>query len=557
MDHKIFQRVINLINRTAVVLFIFSLFINLFSLVVPLYMIQIYDRVLISQNYYSLFYLTLIVVITLLTLTGLDIIRANILTKLSIYTDKELNTLIVSRCPDEILQGNNQAPQLLKDLSNLRQFLAGQPIITLFDVPWIPVYLIALWLVHPAFFALTVIIGAIILAISIINAKATSALVNKANQLSQQFQVKINAIFENSETIQAMGMMGGIIKHTTADNDEIIFNQAKAGLKTSYYIPISKMLRLLLQVLTLGLGAILVINHEITAGLLLAATIICTRAVAPFEQLIATWKFLAQAKQSYLNLNTFLEKKVLRESEIKLPVPKGHLLVKELSYSPPGTQKKILHNVFLEVKAGEMWALIGPSASGKSSLAKLIVGALKPTHGIIRLDHANVYTWPREQFGQHVGYVSQDVQLFEGTVAHNIARLHNDTEDPKIIDAAKMAGAHEMILSLPSGYQTMIAAQMKNISGGQRQRIALARALYGNPTLIILDEPDANLDIQGTTIFLEALKKLKESGSTIIVISHRSHILQLADKVALMQGGTIVKVCTGTELLNMNTKEDK
>ncbi|KTD25486.1 toxin secretion ATP binding protein [Legionella lansingensis] len=516
----------------------FSLFINILMLTVPIYMMQIFDRVLSSHSYETLFYLTLIAVLALLALSLLDAVRTHILIHISTWFDRKVTPVALAMSPDQLLQGNPYPEQTLRDIATIRQFLGGSSIFTFFDAPWVPIYLLVIFLIDPIL-GICSTIGAIILfACALINELATNKALEKANDIAISNNLETTATLRNAEVIQAMGMSIPLIKQWYANNEKVLLFQTKSSQISGNILSFSKFLRLSLQILILGAGAYLVLTHEITSGMMIAASILMSRALAPVEQAIAAWKQFQSFQLAKKRLEPHFLFNSGRTSGLRLPKPKGAISIENVYYSPPNLQKFIINNVNQQIRVGEMVALIGASAAGKSTLARLIVGILKPSSGTVRLDNADVYQWERDDFGQHVGYLPQDIELFAGTVKDNIARM-GEVDDAAVIKAAQLAGCHDMILRLGNGYDTLIHREGFQISGGQRQRIALARALYKDPQLVVFDEPNSNLDGEGENALINALETLKKRGVTVIIIAHRPSIIRFVDTIIVLNEGKV------------------
>jgi len=515
---------------------IFSFFVNLLMLTVPLYMLQIFDRVLASQSIETLGYLTLIAIGALLVLGLLDVVRSRILVRVSHWLDGQLSPLAMMRSADEQLRGGQYSTRSIGDIVNIRQFLASPAIFFLFDAPWIPVFIFVVYLLHPVL-GILLTIGAILLfLLALLNEIATRDTLAEANIQNTKNSLYLNKAMNNAEAIQAMGMLRSISNRWFEGNSIVLYLQKKASDRSATILSFSKFLRMALQLSILGLGAYFVIQNQLTPGGMIAASIIAARALAPIEQAIGSWKQWVSTRYAYQRLKEYLEKTQPRVVSIQLPEPSGHLQVQNLTYFPMGSRKPILQGVNITLPPGEVLALIGPSGSGKSTLARLMLGVLPPSHGAVRLDGASVYEWEREDFGRFVGYLPQDVELFSGTVRDNIARM-SEGSDEAVVEAAKLVGAHEMILHLDNGYN--FDSSGFNLSGGQRQRVALARAFYGDPRLIILDEPNSSLDSVGDAALSAAVEKARERNITIVLISHRPNLVQHADQVVILNEGRV------------------
>lgn len=534
-DSDILRKISTACRNAIYVVGIFSFFINLLMLTTAMYMLQVFDRVLASRSYDTLLYLTFAAIIALITLALLDIARSRVLVQVSYWLDNALSPAALRKCPDELINGHAYGSQSLRDINTVRQFVSGSGIYTVFDLPWVIIYLIAILYLSPWLFLLATVGAVILFGLAVINEYVTRRLLVEANVKAIMAQDYVDSSLRNSETIQAMGMMTNVMKHWQEKNSSVLQSQTVASNRAGALYAISKFFRLTLQILMLGLGAYLVIGYSLTGGGMIAGSILLARALAPVEQIIGVWKQMLAAKQAYHRLKRHFSLPVRQETDIKLPKSTGELDVKGVFYKLKNG-RQVLSNLTFSIKPGEMIAIVGPSGAGKSTLARLLVGVLPATAGDIRLDGVNVFSWERQDFGRQVGYVPQDVELFTGTVKDNIARM-GEVDDNAVIAAAKMAGVHELILKLPHGYDTKIGAQTFVLSGGERQRIALARAYYQMPTLVVLDEPNSNLDQTGEACLQEALLAAKKNGATQIIISHKSSIIKHVDRILLIMEG--------------------
>jgi PrtD family type I secretion system ABC transporter len=515
---------------------VISLFVNLLMLTVPLYMLQLFDRVLASRSEATLVYLTIAAVGALAVLGLLDMLRSRVLARISTWMEQRLSPIALSRAVGAMLQARSYGTQSLRDITQVRQFIASPALLALFDAPWVPIYLFVIYLLHPILGVVGLVGAVLLFAVAIANELATRRPLSEANNQWVKAMRKTDAAVRNAEVIESMGLMPGIVRRWLADNQAALALQERASDRAGVLLALSKFLRLSVQIAMLGMGAYLVVLQEITGGIMIAASIILSRALQPVEQAIGSWKNLLSARAAYRRLSEFLADAPVRETDIDLPAPTGHLLVEQAVFIPPGGSKPTLRGVTFSVEPGEILAVVGPSAAGKSTLARLIVGAWKPYSGVVRLDGADVYAWDRADFGRHAGYLPQDVELFEGTIAENIARL-DEADAESVVDAARRAGVHDLILKLPKGYSTPLGEGGIVLSGGQRQRIGLARALFGQPRLIVLDEPNANLDAEGEAALVEAMVEAKRGGAVVIFISHRPSLVSCADKMLVLRDG--------------------
>jgi len=516
----------------------FSLVMNLLMLAMPLYMMQVFDRVLTGQNLDTLAFLTLLAVVAIALQTSLEVLRGRILTRTMQWLDRVLGGQTIERLIEARLTGRSEAAEPLRDLGAVRSFLGGAGIFPLFDAPWVPVYLIAVYLLNP-WLGLVATVGAVVLfVLAIANEIALRAPLARASMLNQRNLHAVDSAVRNAEVVDAMGMLPGILARWQIGNDAAQAEQELASDRAGLLIAITKGARMLVQVATYGFGALLVVHQELTGGAMIGGSIIMARALAPIEQAMGTWKQLVSARESWRRLDRFFDLPRLRVSDMVLPSPEGHLSIEQLLFGFPGATEPTVRGISFALDAGESLAIVGPSAAGKTSLVRLIVGTLRPTAGHVRLDGADVFQWRRDAFGRHVGYLPQDVELFAGSVRENIARFSEAT-DEAVIAAAQMAGCHEMILRLPLGYDTQIGDGGALLSGGQRQRIGLARAVIGRPRLVVLDEPNANLDGEGEAALMQALIALKRDRVTVVVVSHRPSLVAHVDKMLVMRAGAL------------------
>lgn len=517
----------------------FSFVINMLLLVPALYMLQIYDRVLSSRNESTLLMLTLLVVGLYGLMAGLEWVRSRLLVRAGSMLDAQMNSRVFTAAFEANLRGAGaNAGQAINDLTNVRQFVTGNGLFAFFDAPWFPVYLAVIFVIHPWLGLLSVAGAALLVALTVANQWATQGLLAQANTAAIQSSNDATNNLRNAEVIEAMGMLFNLRRRWHEKYQKVIAVQGLASDRAGTINAVTKFVRISLQSVVLGLGALLAIDGKVTPGGMIMASILMGRALSPVELLIATWRQFMSARSSYERLEKLLKEFPAREQAMALPPPRGHLTVENVMAAAPGTQVAILKGVSLALEPGEVLGVIGPTASGKSTLARLLVGVWPAAAGKVRLDGADVYRWSKEQLGAHIGYLPQDVELFGGTIAENIARF-GEIDSGQVIEAARQAGVHEMILRFPKGYDTPIGTGGSFLSGGQRQRIALARALYGGPPFIVLDEPNSNLDDVGEAALVQAVLAQKAAGRTLIVITHRTSILSAVDKLLLLREGVV------------------
>jgi PrtD family type I secretion system ABC transporter len=516
---------------------VFSFFLNLLMLATPLYMLQVYQRVLASGHHETLLYLTVITVFALLIFGLLYTTRAWILGRLSGWLSGALSGQLISASLKGALQGGASGAQPLRELGQLQAFIGGMGITALFDSPWVPVFIAVIWLMHPWLGVLALISAVILFIIALINELSTRKPQQAANQEQSKAYQFADASLRNAEVVQAMGMLPALLTRWHAVHNRALDQQGTASSRGATLLGLSKFLRLSVQVGVLGLGAMLVLAGELNPGQMIAASILLGRALAPVEQSIAAWRGFVSARTSYDRMQELLRELPEQSPTIVLPPPQGRIEFTNVTFRPEGVEKPILRGVSLALAPGETLGIIGPSAAGKSTLCRLLVGVWPPTIGTVRLDAAEVHAWNREEFGRYVGYLPQDVELFAGSVRENIARMAESHEDTEVIEAAKLADAHEMVLRLPDGYETQIGVGGARLSAGQRQRVGLARALFSNPKVVVLDEPNASLDRIGEAALLRAIKTLRAQGTTIVVVAHHASMLENVDKLLLLRDG--------------------
>lgn len=517
---------------------LFSGVVNVLQLTVSLYMMQVFDRVLATRNLNTLLYLTLIAIAAIGLLAVLEAARSRIMHRIGAWMEERVAPEGFARAVESQLRGRPYRMEALRDLGVCRSFIASPGALALYDVPWVPVFLLVIFMLHPVLGVVALAGAALLLALTIFNEFATSKLLREANTAQMTTQRRAESIVRNAEVIDSMGMLPAVMARWRRGVAEMSVPMNKAMDRGAPLLAFTKFCRLAVQIAILGIGAYLVLAQELTSGASIAASIIMGRALAPVEQMIGGWKQLVQARQSWKRLQAFLVMPRLRPPGLALPAPSGRLAVERVTYGFPGTNVAVIKGVAFALEAGESLAVIGPSAAGKTTLIRLLTGTLQPASGAVRLDGADVYTWQREDLGRHVGYLPQDVELFDGTVFDNIARM-GEAEPEAVFEAAKLAGAHEMILRLPKGYETEIGEGGQHLSGGQRQQVGLARAMFGDPKFIVLDEPNSNLDGDSEAALMRGLTELRERGITVVLVSHRPVLVQGVEKVLLMRDGAV------------------
>jgi len=534
----------------------FSLVINLLMLTPTIYMLQLYDRVLSSRSESTLLMLTLLVIVIFITQGALEWVRSQILVRVSAKLETLLNKrLFVIAYKKSLYTGGQQAnSQPLDDLTSLRQFLTGNGLFAFFDAPWLPIYIGLMFLFHAYYGWVAIFAATVLVILAIINEKSTSKILAEANGLAGQGRALVNKNLRNAEVIESMGMLENIHQRWLKGSEKVLFLQAIASSRAGLITALSKTLRMLFQSLVLGLGAYLAIQQEISPGLMIAGSILLGRALAPIDLMIGSWKGFILARAQYKRLNELLIQIPEDKEKMSLPAPKGSIQIEQAMVAPPGAKSPVIKGISLAINAGDSVAVVGPSGAGKSTLVRALLGIWPVAQGKIRLDGADVFAWDRMELGPFIGYLPQDIELFEGTISENIARFGQVDAD-KVVQAAKMSDVHELILRLPEGYDTLIGVTGGNLSGGQRQRIGLARALYGNPKLVVLDEPNSNLDEQGEIALAKALAQLKQAQVTVIIVTHRNSILGSVDKLLMLNEGQLVAYGPRDEVLTQLQKK--
>ncbi len=514
----------------------FSLFINILQLTFPIYMLQIYDRVLSSYSLPTLYAITVAAVLSLIVMGLLEFVRSRLLVRCGVAIDQSLSSDVLDQVlKKSALLGMQASDASLRDVNILRNFFAGSAIMALFDIPWSPLFLAVIYILHPLLGIVATMGAVLLLVFAVINEKVTRKPLDAANIVNGVSTRFTEMARRNAQAVRSMGMVGNVIQRWQGLNDSVTKLQTQASRNGGLLQSLSGWLRQSMQVFIYGVGAWLTLKGDATAGCMIAASIIMGKALAPVMAGISTWKSLVEARGAWKRLDT-LFKETSKTETMDLPDPTGAISAEQASFAIQGTA--ILKNITFALEPGESLGLLGPSGAGKSTLCRLLLGIWPPVAGHVRLDGADIYTWDQEKLGRHIGYLPQDVELFSATIAENIARLEV-VDSEKVIEAAKQAGVHELILSFPEGYDTRIGDGGRVLSGGQRQRIGLARALYRKPRIVVLDEPNSNLDEDGERALIKSWELLKEQGTTVIVVSHKPTLLGGVDKLLLLQNGQV------------------
>jgi len=517
---------------------LFSLFINVLLLAPALYLLQVFDRVLSSRHEETLVMLTLVTLVALVMSVVLDVLRGWLLAAAAVMLDRRIGPLALERIvTNKARLRPGDSASGLRDVNTVRQFVSGQGILSLFDTPWMPIYLAVIYLFHPILGVIATVGAVVLLGLAILNERTTRKAIKALNEETRSASKFIDTAVRNSEAASALGMLGRLIGRWQAINAKALVSLNNLSRTSGFFTGSTRFTRQLLQIAMLGGGALLVIAANVSPGVMMAGTIILGRALAPVEMLIAQWKNLMEAFNAASRLTELLASVETHEG-LELPAPKGALALEGVVFSYRGAKRPTLRGVSYVLKEGESLGLIGPSASGKSTLARLVIGLWAPQAGTVRLDGADIALWPRERLGPYIGYLPQDVELFPGTVAENIARF-GPADSEGVVKAAQRARVHSMILRLANGYDSDIGEEGALLSPGQRQRIALARAVYGDPRMVVLDEPNSNLDSEGEKALLECMAELKQSGITVVIVAHRPSMLNDVDKILVLRDGQV------------------
>ena len=539
-------------SRLTIVVF-FSFFINILMFVAPLHMLQMYDRVLVSRSEVTLVVLTALAVGLLVIYGVLEAVRSRVMTKIGLQFDELVSGRIYNIVFDAAVRRPNLSSpqQAIRDTDMLRDFMSGPAVIALCDAPWVPIFLGVCFILHPILGFVASFGAILVFALAASNEWLTRRKLSDANKLWIQAANETLVSLRNSEIVKALGMIPGIKRNWTKTRDGALHHQTSANDRAGVIVAGSRFVRMSLQVIILASGGYLAIQDQITPGTMIAASIIMSRALAPVEMAVAQWKNFVGVRDAFSRVEELVSEAPEAPDVMDLPTPTGVINLEAVFVSAAGQGPAgfILRNINTSFMPGEITAIIGPSGCGKSSLVRAIVGVWVPWRGVVRYDGADISTWDEEKLGPNIGYMPQDVELFNGTVAENISRFQG-VDPQKTIEAAKKAGVHELILQLPAGYDTDIGNGGQALSGGQRQRIALARALFNDPKIIVLDEPNSNLDAAGDKALIDAISAARQRGATVIIISHRPALLSSVDKILVMNQGQIVKVGPRNQILS-------
>lgn len=520
-------------RRALVTVGAFSFFINLLMLTVPVYMVQVFDRVMTSRSEDTLWVLTAAALMAFAVMAGLDLIRSRILVRIGVWLDDRLGPVAFTAGLDASAADHGGSPQALRDLAHVRSFLTGSSVFPLLDAPWAPLFVAIVFLLHPVL-GLIALIGAVLLfSLAFINELMTRAPLAAANTTHAGNMALAESLCRQRDAIEALGMIPTMSRWWTSRAGRSVEFQTLASDRAGLLMATSRFIRLALQIAILGFAAMLVIHDQLTMGAMIAASIMLARALAPVEQAVGMWRQLVNARTAFRRLKTTIVNAERGKTGMPLPRPQGQVTVEDISFVPPGANAPLFANLSLAVAPGEILGVAGASGAGKTTLARMLVGLITPTGGQIRLDGMDVHAWSSDDLGRHTGYVPQVVELLPGTVRENIARF-TDVPPEAVLKAAKQAGVHELIMRLPAGYDTPVGGPNDRLSAGARQRLGLARALFGDPRLLVLDEPYSNLDAAGAEALITALRQAKAQGATIFIVAHRPSILAHADKILVI-----------------------
>jgi ATP-binding cassette subfamily C protein len=524
-------------RRTIAIVVLFSIVVNLLMLTLPIYLFQISDRVLTSRSLDTLLMLTLLALCFLAVLSVIDILRRQILGRLAAKLEALLGGPVLASLLHNARGGEGGNVQALRSLQQVRNFISSSVMLLIIDVPFTPLYLGVIFFIHPHLGFLALGSGVLLFSIAVLNQKATVEPLTRANACASRADAAAESLGRNAQVINAMGMLDESILHWGRQQAQFLTLQNAAVDRNLWISGVSKFVRYVTQIILLGWGAYLALEGELTGGMMIAAAIIVGRALQPLEGLIEGWRSFVQARAAYKKARATIEAMQSDKPKLLLPKAQGRVAVERVLYLPPGSKEAVLNGVNFSLDAGESLAIVGPSGSGKSTLARVLVGCIVPTAGKVRLDGTELRNWDRRQFGEYTGYLPQEVELFPGTITQNICRMREGLSDAAIYEAAMLTDVHDMVCQLPNGYETILERGGSPLSGGQKQRIALARAFFGNPSLVVLDEPNSNLDAAGEQALAATLARAKERRVTVVVVTLRPALLHNVDKVLILRGG--------------------
>lgn len=544
-------------KRGFLVVGLFSVFVNILMLTMPIYLFQLSDRVLTSRSVETLIMLSILALGFLGVLSLLDVLRRQVLGRLATQFETILGGPVLASIVNVSRVGDAGGTAVLRSLHQVKSFLCGSVMLLLFDAPLAPIYFAAVFLIHPDLGIVALAAGLLLVVIAFINQRATAEPLGQASSHGSRADGHADALARNAQVINAMGMLNEGIMHWGREQARALTFQS-AALDRNFWIGgVSKFGRLVTQIVILGIGAYLALQGELTGGMMIAASIIAGRALQPLEGMIEGWRSVVQTRAAYARVKQAIDGMKHELPRLRLPRPDGRVTVDRLLYLPPGSKEPVLNGVSFELAPGESLAVVGPSGSGKSTLVRMLVGCLLPTAGKVRLDGTELRHWDRRQFGEYTGYLPQEVELFPGTIKENVCRMRSDLPDAKVYQAAQFTDVHNMITHLVNGYETMLERGGSPLSGGQKQRIALARAFFGEPALVVLDEPNSNLDSAGEQALTDTLKRAKEKRVTVIVVTQRPAVLHNVDKLLILRAGRVEAFGPPKEILHRLVKPSK
>lgn len=526
-------------RREFAVCVVFTVVVNLLMLTPTLYMLQVFDRVMLSASEFTLTALTLVMLFFFAVMAFSEWSRARLLVRTGVKLDERLNSRIFNASFESYLSQLGRSPaQAFSDLTNVRQFLTGQGLFAFMDAPWTPIYMFVLYMLHPFLGLLSVVFSLLLVGLAYLSHRLTFEPLDKAMEAGMQVNTYVHSKLRNAEVIESMGMLGDLRRLWQVRHQRYLGINQNAQDMSARVLALTKFLRYTQQSLALGAGALLVIQGELSPGAMIAANVLMGRASAPIDLMVSTWQSSISAHKSFLRLEELLSTHPQRDAGLVHDTPQGHMRIENLVATAPGRAQPILKGLSADFPSGQIIAVIGPSGSGKSTLARALVGIWPYVDGQVLIDGEPIQSWNRDELGPFVGYLPQDIELFEGSIAENIARF-GQIDPEKVILAAGRAGVHDMILRFPRGYDTSMGEAGNLLSGGQRQRIGLARAMYGDPSLIVLDEPNSNLDDVGEAALVKAVQDLKQQGKTVFLVTHRMNIIGVADRILVLHDGAI------------------
>jgi ATP-binding cassette subfamily C exporter for protease/lipase len=536
-------------RREFAVAMIFSMVVNLLMLTPTLYMLQVFDRVMMSRSEMTLAALTLVMLFLFAVMGFAEWSRSRLLVRAGVRLDQQLNSRVFNASFEAHLSQLEHNPvQAFSDLTNVRQFLTGTGLFAFMDAPWIPIYMVVLYFLHPLLGALALVFAALMVGVAVLSHRLTYRPIEQSTEAGVQANTYVYSKLRNAEVIESLGMLGDLRRRWMTRHQKHLTLNSRSQDMGHRIQALSKFLRYTQQSLALGAGALLVIDGELSPGAMVAANVLMTRALQPIDLMVSNWKAFLSARTAFARLEALLAKHPERDAGVIHPAPQGHMRIENLTATAPGRELPILKGLTADFPAGEVVAVVGPSGSGKSTLARALVGIWPHVEGKVLIDGEPIQSWDRDELGPHLGYLPQDIELFDGTIAENIARF-GPVDPDKVIRAAERAGVHDMILRFPRGYDTTMGEAGSLLSGGQRQRIGLARAMYGDPAVIVLDEPNSNLDDAGEAALVWAVQDMKDQGKTVFLITHRMNIIGKADRIMVLSDGAIQLYGTREEVI--------